>query len=59
MIKWEYNVLHGTPFESDDFLTSMDATGNDGWELVQIVGDRAIFKRPIKPARRKKKRVKS
>lgn len=53
MSKWEYNS-----FEWNDNLWSdmaiLNRLGSDGWELVQIVGDKAILKKKVSSERKEK-----
>ena len=45
MIQWEYKLVN---FDSAEGYTasSLSDFGNDGWELVSVLGDLLTFKRP-------------
>lgn len=40
---WQYHVV---PLEGEISEKLLSPLGKDGWELVAVVGDRAVFKRP-------------
>lgn len=44
MTKWEYKELIRYP---DADSSELNTLGLDGWELVQILGNIFIFKRPL------------
>lgn len=44
MAKFEYKTI-----VSDFGTNSLNSEGNDGWELVTVIDNRAIFKREIEP----------
>lgn len=47
MKKYEYSVMVLRVDNSEDIKKWMDNMGRQGWELVQVVNDRFIFKREI------------
>lgn len=54
--RWEHQVIwireglqEGT-FSSEAMERKLDAVGAEGWELIAVSGERAIFKRPVDAA---------
>ena len=46
-MKWEYKIEYiGTMVAANLMEKELNAAGADGWELVSIVENFAIFKRP-------------
>ena len=46
MKKWEYTHKG---IRGNTMVAMLNEMGQDGWELVSVVGDDAYFKRPLKP----------
>ena len=46
-MKYEYYTQRMEPDESIEFKEKLDVMGALGWELVQIINQMAIFKKPV------------
>lgn len=47
MTKWKYLVRTNSQFPYLDEENGLNYLGDQGWELVQHVGDKYIFKKPL------------
>ncbi|MFV8250228.1 hypothetical protein [Bdellovibrio bacteriovorus] len=47
MKNWEYKKLKIETVNGDSMVYEFNALGKDGWELVLVMAQIAIFKRPL------------